>query len=185
MKHTFPALCAFACLTIIAGCGGGGGGGSSSAASSGSVATELEGTWVAASDRRFIGGACGLDSSGARGQRTTLTFNINRYSFKEESCVILSGNSGSYFETESGSGTFAIGDITRTGSGPSDQLRALDLISAKTIYTSYNITAGRLRIAIPFQTYDSTSRDRRAFQTGSYYDSASRTLVSTPEFTRQ
>lgn len=183
MKYTFSALCASAFLSILAGCGGGGGGSSSDTATNG--VSELEGTWVAASDKRFTGGSCGLTPSGARGERTTLTFNMNRYTFKEEECVIFTGNTGAYLTTDSGSGTFTIGGITRTSTDASSQLRALDLVSGKTIYTSYNLTGSSLRVAIPFQTYDGSSRDKRAFQIGSYYDTTSRTLVSAPEFLRQ
>jgi hypothetical protein len=184
MKNTLSTLVAIACLSTLTGCGGGDDGSSSSAARP-STATELEGTWVAATDGRTTGGACGLNSSGSRGERTTIAFNMNRFTYKEEDCIIIGGgNTGSYFETSSASGTFTIGDIVRTSSDPGSQLRALDLITSPTVYTSYNLTAGKLTVAIPFQTYDGTTRDKRAFQTGTYYDTVSRTLISAPVFTK-
>lgn len=182
MIKNLPGFYALACLTLLAGCGGSG---TDSQNTSATKVSELEGTWIAATDRKYTGGACGLDLQGNRGERTTITFSANRFSYKEEACVILTGNTGSYLATDSVEGTFAIGGITQTSSDPNAQMRALDLIASPPVYTSYNLVGNKLRIAIPFQTYDGTTRERRAFQIGSYLDTTTRKLVSAPEFIKQ
>jgi hypothetical protein len=181
----------YACLaTIISlsaalvACGGGGGGAPGSPAST-VISSELEGTWIAATDNNLTGTSCGLTSSGAPGERFTVTFNANRYTYTAENCLIISGNKGSYLLNSSTSGTFFIGDIVLASNDPSAQMRALDLISSTTVYTSYNLVSNKLHIALPFQNFDGTSRDKRAFQIATFYDPASRSLIVNPTFIRQ
>jgi hypothetical protein len=64
-------------------------------------------------------------------------------------------------------------------------MRALDLVSSTTTYTSYNLVSNRLHIAFPFQTYDGTTREKRAFQIATFYEAASRTLIANPTFIKQ
>ena len=123
--------------------------------------------------------------SGAPGERFTLTFNMNRYTYKAESCLILSGNKGSYMLSDSASGTFSIGDVTQASSDLTQQMRALDIISSNTTYTSYNLVSNQLHIALPFQTYDGSTRDKRAFQIATYYDPASKSLITNPVYIKQ
>lgn len=162
-----------------------GGGGSASSPSGATTASELEGTWIAATDNNLTGTGCGLTSSGTPGQRFTVTFSANRYDYKAEACVILTGNKGSYLLTDSTSGTFSIGGVILTSTDPSQQMRALDLISSTTVYTSYNLVLNKLHIALPFQNFDGTTRDKRAFQIATFYDTTTRTLVVNPTFIKQ
>jgi hypothetical protein len=189
VKKNLSTISAIVCLSsILAACGGGGGNGpanSSAGPSSSTVATELEGTWIASTDDNTTGSACGLTSSGALGERFTVTFNMNRYTHKSESCVILIGNKGSYLLTDTASGTFSTGDIVLSSTDPTMQMRALDLISSTTAYTSYNLVSNKLRIALPFQTYDGSTREKRAFQIATFYDPASKTLIVNPTYIKQ
>jgi hypothetical protein len=41
-----------------------------------------------------------------------------------------------------------------------------------------------LKLAIPYMTFDGSSPDKRAFQTGSYFDTGSRKLVEAPTYTK-
>lgn len=170
---------------VLAACGGGGSDDASGGPSSSSATSELEGTWVAATDNNLTGTGCGLTASGVPGERFTVTFNANRYTYKAENCLIITGNKGSYLLDNSTSGTFHIGDITLSSNDSSSQMRALDLISSTTVYTSYNLVANKLHIALPFQGYDGSSRDKRAFQIATFYDTASRTLIVNPTFIKQ
>lgn len=189
MRENLSRINAIVILSsILAACGGGGGGGSTTAGSTSSnatTATELEGTWVAATDNNYTGTACGLTSSGAPGERQTVTFNMNRYTYKSETCLIVSGNKGGYMLSDTETGTFSIGDVVQSSTDPTAQMRALDLISSKTIYTSYNLVSNQLHIAGPFQNYDGTTRDKRAFQIATYFDTASRSLIVNPTFVKQ
>lgn len=193
MNKNSSVIATLSLSILLTACGGGGGGGggngnegqANSQVPSPVVAGELEGTWVSATDGNATGDTCGLTASGERGYRRTLTFNANRYSVKEESCLILSGNKGSYFQMGSGTGTFSTGAVTTESSDPTVRMRALDLISSETFYTSYNLVSNKLRIAGPFQTYDGTTREKRAFQIATYYDSASRTLIENPTYIKQ
>lgn len=169
----------------LAACGGGGDGGSGPVSPPQPVKTALEGTWIAATDGRMTGSACGLSPSGAIGERETVTFTGNSYTYKAESCVILTGNTGGYISTDSANGTFAIGEITLQSADPSTQMTALDLMSKTTSYTSFNITANKLHIAGPFQTFDGKTREKRAFQIASYFDTVSRKLVNNVAFVKQ
>lgn len=171
--------------SALTACGGGGSADPAGASQGTTIASELEGTWIAATDNNFVGTSCGLTTSGAPGQRLTVTFNANRYTYKAENCVIITGNKGSYLLADTTSGTFHIGDIVLSSADPSAQMRALDLMSSTTAYTSYNLVSNKLHIAMPFQGYDGTSRDKRAFQIASYYDPATRSLVVNPTFIKQ
>lgn len=173
--------------SFLAACGGGGGGSTtaSSTLSSATTASELEGTWVAATDNKYTGTTCGLTPSGAPGERLTITFNMNRYTYKSETCAILSGNTGGYILSEIDTGTFSIGDIVLSSADPTAQMRALDLMSSKTIYTSYNLVSNQLHIAGPFQSNDGTTREKRAFQIATYFDTASHAMVVNPTFVKQ
>jgi len=173
--------------SLLAACGGGGGGSTTASTplSSATTASELEGTWVAATDNNYTGTACGLTSSGAPGERLTVTFNMNRYTYKSETCLILSGNKGGYMLSDTATGTFSIGDIVLSSADPTAQMRALDLISSKTVYTSYNLVSNQLHIAGPFQSYDGTTREKRAFQIATYFDTTSRSMVVNPTFVKQ
>ena len=173
---------AVASLISLAGCGGGGSG---VGASSAPAVTELEGVWIASTDNHPTGGSCGLNATGQYGERVTLTFSGNSFTYKYEQCLIVSGNTGAYSIPESHTGTFVIGGISTTAADPANQLRALDLISAPPVYTSYNLTGNKLTVAIAYQTYDGTTPAKRAFQTGSYYDTVTRKLITAPVFTKQ
>jgi len=168
----------------LASCGGGGGG-TSGGPSSSAATSELEGTWIAATDNNLTGTGCELTSLGVPGERFTVTFDANRYSYKAEKCLIINGNKGTYVLADSTSGTFHIGDIILSSNDSLSQMRALDLISSNTVYTSYNLVANKLHIALPFQGYDGSSRDKRAFQIATFYDTASRTLIVNPTFVKQ
>lgn len=181
MKKLGYAVAA-AILVSMAGCGGGGSG---TGTTSAPAVTELEGVWVASTDNHPTGGTCGLTSTGAYGERVTLTFSGNSFTYKYEPCLIISGNTGAYSVPETHSGTFSIGGISTTAADPANQLRALDLISSPSVYTSYNVIGNKLTVAIAFQTYDGTTPAKRAFQTGSYYDTVTRKLISAPVFTKQ
>ena len=110
-----------------------------------------------------------MDSSGNYGARLTFSFAGNRYTTKQEACLILNGgNTGGYLETNSGSGTVSIGNIYL--SVPTDttqNLRSIDFISSVTYYTSYRINNGRLFIGDALGTYDgSTAAKRASYVTG-------------------
>ena len=171
---------------LLAGCGGGGSDGAATTTAATTLKSELEGVWIASTDNHPTGSTCGLTSSGAYGERFTVNFNENRFTQKSEKCLILSGsNKGSYLLDASSSGTFAIGDISLQSSDPSMQMRALDMISMSTYYTSYNLVGKNLHIASPFQSYDGTSRDKRAFQIATTFDPTTRSLVSNPTYVKQ
>jgi hypothetical protein len=187
MRVNLSKASAIVTLTLLlAACGGGGdsttAGGTLSSAT---TASELEGTWVAATDNNYSGTTCGLASSGAPGERLTMTFNMNRYTYKSETCSILSGNKGGYMLSDIATGTFSIGNIVLSSADPTAQMRALDLISSKTFYTSYNLVSNQLHIAGAFQSHDGTTRENRAFQIATYLDTASRTLIVNPTFVKQ
>lgn len=177
MKKSIVLLLA----VLIIGCGGGGGGGDTTP-----TTTELEGKWVYSSDGHPTGGACGLDAHGGYGERETITFNYNKYTYKYEACVILSGNTGGYIETDSGTGTFVIGDIVLYDSTyPEYQTTAIDFTSQTTTYTAYNQTNNNLHIAIPHPPLDGTTPEKRAISTAIFWDSASQSLVTNPAFVKQ
>jgi hypothetical protein len=166
----------FLVSSMLAACGGGGGNSST---------TELHGTWVASTDSNPTGDTCGLTPSGQPGERFTATFDGNRYTHKSESCLIITGNKGSYIAAHSVSGTYYVGDITLESSNPAMRLRALDLMSSTTIYTSYNISSNTLHIALPDQTHNGVTRDKRASRITSYYDPASDSIIANPAYNKQ
>jgi len=174
----------FLTLCVLSACGGGGSNGAGNTSGATTV-SELEGTWIAATDSNYTGTSCGLTASGTPGERLTITFNLNRYTVKSESCAIVLGNKGSYILADTASGTFSIGDIVVTSSDPTAQMRALDLMGTTTIYTSYNLMGNQLHVALPFQTYDGSARDKRAFQIATFLDPATKQLVVNPTFVRQ
>jgi hypothetical protein len=184
-RNKYACLAAIVSLSSVLAACGGGGGGAPGGLSSTATASELEGAWIAATDNNLAGTSCGLTSSGIPGERFTVTFNANRYTYTAENCIIISGNKGSYLPANSTSGTFHIGDVTLSSNDPSSQMRALDLISSTTFYTSYNLVSNKLHIALPFQNFDGTSRDKRAFQIATFYDTASRSLIVNPTFIKQ
>lgn len=166
----------FLVSSMLAACGGGGGTSST---------TELHGTWVASTDSNPTGDTCGLTPSGQPGERFTATFDGNRYTHKSESCLIITGNKGSYVASHNVSGTFYVGDVTLESSNPALRLRALDLMSSTTIYTSYNVTSNILHIALPDQMHNGVTRDKRASRIASYYDSQSNSIIENPAYIKQ
>ena len=181
MKH----LILVAVAGLLAGCGGGGSDGAATTTAATTLKSELEGVWIASTDNHPTGSTCGLTSSGAYGERFTVNFNENRFTQKSEKCLIVSGNKGSYLLDANSSGTFAIGEISLHSSNPNMQMRSLDIISMSTFYTSYNLVGKNLHIASPFQSYDGTSRDKRAFQIATTFDPTTRSLVSNPTYVKQ
>lgn len=179
MKRCFLILCA----ALLSACGGGGGDGDTQVASTGP--SELEGTWIYASDNRRTGGTCGLDVSGTPGVRETLTFIGGQFTSKNEVCVILLGNQGSYIQNKQGSGTFSIGDVFVQSTTPSLQLRAIDLNVSPTFYTSFNVTGSLLKLAVPTQDADGSTSGKRSYQTASQLDPVTKKLIQTPVYTKQ
>ena len=175
----------FLTVCALSACGGGGGSSGAAGTSGVTTASELEGTWIAATDSNYTGTSCGLTASGAPGERLTVTFNLNRYTYKSETCAIVLGNKGSYILADTVSGTFSIGDIVLASSDPTAQMRALDLMGNTTSYTSYNLVGNQLHVALPFQTYDGSTRDKRAFQIATFLDPATKQLVVNPTFVKQ
>ncbi len=151
---------------FVTACGGGGGGDTS--ASSNPNLAELQGVWIYSSDSHYTGGACGLDNSGNYGRRLTFTLSGNTFTSKDENCLILTGNTGGYIETNSGNGTINIGDIYLTDtSNPDNNLRAIDFITNTTLYTSYRVTNSKLYLADSLRAYDgSTPALRASYVTG-------------------
>jgi hypothetical protein len=148
-------------------------------------AHELEGTWVAGPEGNAAGKACVLGPPGATGLRSTITFSGNRWMQKDEMCIIPSGTKGYYVEMGSEGGTFSIGDITVASSDPAARLRALDLVTRKTSYTSYSLVANQLHIASAFGTHDGTTREKRAVQVGIHYNPVFKQVVENPAYVRQ
>jgi hypothetical protein len=131
-----------------------------------SYINELQGTWVYSSDHHYSGGACGLDASGNYGRRLTITFTGDQYTSKDESCLILLGNTGGYFESNSGNGRIEIGRVfLEVPSDPSQNLRAIDFISDTTLYSSYRINQSALYIADSHREFDGSTAELRAFDT--------------------
>jgi len=166
----------FLVSSMLAACGGGGGTSST---------TELHGTWVASTDGNPTGDTCGLTLSGQPGERFTATFDSNRYTHKSESCLIISGNKGTYITSHNASGTFSVGDVTVDSNNPALRLRALDLMSSTTIYTAYNVTSNTLHIALPDETHNGATRDKRASRIAAFYDSVSGAIVENPAYIKQ
>jgi hypothetical protein len=183
MEATVKKIACLIVASLLIGCGGGGGGGGGNTTP---TTTVLEGKWVYSSDGHPTGGACGLDAHGNYGERMTIVFNNNQYTSKYEACVILSGNTGAYFETDSETGTFVIGEIVLYDSTfPEYQMTAIDFRSQTTIYTSYNLTDNNLHIAIPYPPDDGTTPDKRAISIATFWDSASQSLVTNPTYVKQ
>lgn len=162
--------------SLLAACGGGGGESST---------TELQGKWIASTDGNPAGDACGLTSSGKPGERYTITFNVASYAHKSEYCTIISGNKGTYTATHTASGTFHIGEVTVQSEHPAGRLRALDLMSSRTAFTSYNLVGNTLHIALPSASFDGSARDKRAFHISSFYDPVSKSMVDNPAYLKQ
>ena len=180
MKRGFLTLCA----ALLSACGGGGGDGDGPQGSS-TIQTQLDGTWIYASDNRRIGGVCGLDVSGTPGTRITLTFSGNQFTSKQEVCVIFQGNQGSYVQNEQDFGTFAIGDIFVESATPSLQMRAIDLNVSPTFYTSFNVTGALLKLAVPTQDADGSTPGNRSYSTSAQFDTITKKLIQTPVYTKQ
>ena len=119
MKKIY-SMTVFFVSSLLSACGGGGGDSST---------TELQGKWLASTDGNPTGDSCGLTSSGQLGQRFTLIFDMDRYTHKTESCLIVSGNKGTYQVTHTVSGAFYIGEVTVQATDPAARMRALDLQS--------------------------------------------------------
>lgn len=179
MKRCFLTLCA----AILSACGGGGDGGGAPVASAG--ASELEGTWIYASDNRRTGGTCGLDVSGTPGVRITLKFAGDQFTSKQEVCVIATGNQGGYLPNEQGSGTFAIGDVFVQSTTPSLQMKAIDLNVSPTFYTSFNVTGSLLKLGVPTQDADGSTPGKRSFSTSAQFDPVTKKLTQVPVYTKQ
>lgn len=166
----------FFVTSLLAACGGGGGDSST---------TELQGKWLASTDGNPTGDSCGLTSSGQLGQRLTLTFDMDRYTHKTESCMIVSGNKGTYQATHTVSGTFYIGEVTVQAADPAARMRALDLQSSRNVYTSYSLASNTLHIAGPYESHDGSERNKRAHRIASFYDATSKSMVDNPAYLRQ
>lgn len=166
----------FFVTSLLAACGGGGGESST---------TELQGKWLASTDGNPTGDSCGLTSSGQPGQRMTLTFDRDRYSHKTESCMIVSGNKGTYLQSHNVSGTFYIGEVTVQSNDPATRMRALDLQSSRNVYTSYSLAANTLHIAGPYLSHDGSDRSKRAHRIASFYDDASKSTIDNPAYLKQ
>jgi hypothetical protein len=148
-------------------------------------AHELEGTWIAGPEGNAAGEACVLGPPGTTGLRSTITFSGNRWMQKHEMCIIPSGTKGYYVEMSSAGGTFSIGDITVASPDPAARLRALDLVSRKTSYTSYSLVGNQLHIASAFGTHDSTTPEKRAVQVGTHYSPVFKQVVENPAYVKQ
>lgn len=173
----------FAAFALSA-CGGGGDDGGGAQGSSAGPG-ELEGTWIYASDNRRTGGTCGLDVSGTPGVRITLKFTGDQFTSKQEVCVILLGNQGSYIQNEQGSGSFSIGDVFVQSTTPSLQMRAIDLNVSPTFYTSFNVTGLLLKLAVDTQDADGSTAAKRSYSTSAQYDPVTKKLIQTPVYTKQ
>jgi hypothetical protein len=132
-----PALL-IAVASALAGCGGGGDSGGTPTPDASSK-TELEGTWIYASAGHTTEGSCGLDLYGARETRVTYTFDGSTLRAKQETCVILIGNTGSFVQTNTGTSTFALGGPYMTVGA--DTYKAIDVTTgARTQYSGYALS---------------------------------------------
>jgi hypothetical protein len=158
LKH--PIIIAFLSI-ILSACGGGG----SDSATTTPVTTDLEGRWIYASAGHTTGSSCGLDAHGNNEQRTTFTFTGSNISGLNEQCLILSGNTGSFVQSNNFAGTFKVGNAYLTYGA--DTYKTLDVTSnTGTQYSGYAITGNVLKLAAASGSNDGSSADKRLSYVG-------------------
>jgi hypothetical protein len=172
MIKRFIAISVFA---LLAACGGGGSEESPSK-------TELEGTWIYSGYSRTDFSKCRTDLPG-KDVSFKIVFSLNKYQLYERTCLTVptldpktgslnSGFIGSFIEFPAPDieGKFSIGGIYVHSNDPRYQMRAIDLISSTTTYSSYNLTGDDLTFATPYLERDGSTPSLRMTNTASTKD---------------
>jgi hypothetical protein len=149
---------------LLAACGGGSGGSNTATPP---AQSELEGVWVYSTASHLTGSACGLDIHGGYESRATLTFRGTSVTGVQESCLILSGNTGGFVVTANLSGTFQTGEVYLTHGA--EIYKTLDVTSnGSTQYSGYAMVGNAFKLAQATVGNDGSTAAKRLNGVGFY-----------------
>ena len=134
-------------VAALSACGGGGGSGDDTGALN--DATDLEGTWVYATDGNTTGAACTNEPNGEDATRTTYIFTGSKYVVQIAFCEPAGlGAERRYVFMSANAGTLAIGPVLSAPLHGGQPVRALDLFSVRgNRYTAFGIAGNVLTLA--------------------------------------